>query len=113
MADNADIRGMIRDLALKRDSIDRRQLYFALVQAEVWVPVSAKSAAGHVTPGDLGGFGDEFPAVMVDPGTSHTGSLRALSGKCESEHWHDSRPRLGVTGAIAPLVGRVVCRPLV
>ena len=53
MADNADIRGMIRDLALKRDSIDRRQLYFALVQAEVWVPVSAKSAAGHVTPGDL------------------------------------------------------------
>ena len=53
MADNSDIRGMIRDLALKRDSIDRRQLYFALIQAEVWVPVSVTSAAGHVTPGDL------------------------------------------------------------
>lgn len=53
MADNGDIRGMIRDLALKRDSIDRRQLYFALIKAEVWVPVSAKSATGHVSPGDL------------------------------------------------------------
>lgn len=53
MADNGDIRGMIRDLALKRDSIDRRQLYFALIKAEVWVPVSAHSASGHVTPGDL------------------------------------------------------------
>ncbi len=53
MADNSDIRGMIRDLALKRDSIDRRQLYFALIKAEVWVPVSAQSAAGHVVPGDL------------------------------------------------------------
>ena len=53
MADNSDIRGMIRDLALKRDSIDRRQLYFALIKAEVWVPVSAQSAAGHVAPGDL------------------------------------------------------------
>ena len=53
MADNSDIRGMIRDLALKRDSIDRRQLYFALIKAEVWVPVSAKSATGHVSPGDL------------------------------------------------------------
>jgi len=53
MADNGEIRGMIRDLALKRDSIDRRQLYFALIKSEAWVPVSAKSAAGHVTPGDL------------------------------------------------------------
>ena len=52
MADNSDIRGMIRDLALKRDSIDRRQLYFALIKAEVWAPVSAKSATGHVSPGD-------------------------------------------------------------
>ena len=61
MADNSDIRGMIRDLALKRDSIDRRQLYFALIQAEVWVPVSVTSAAGHVTPGDLQPLDREGP----------------------------------------------------
>ena len=53
MSENADIRQMIRDLAVKRDSIDRRQLYFALIEAEVWVPVRLESPMGHVTPSDL------------------------------------------------------------
>ena len=44
---------MVRDLAKRRDSIDRRQLYYALVKAVVWTPVSASSAVGHIEPGDL------------------------------------------------------------
>jgi len=50
---NADLRSMIRDLAKRRDSIDRRQVYHALVQADVWTPVSATSIVGHVQPADL------------------------------------------------------------
>ena len=50
---NSDLRTMVRDLAKKRDSIDRRQLYFALIQAVVWTPVTASSAIGHLSPGDL------------------------------------------------------------
>lgn len=55
MADqeNIDLRTMIRDLAKRRDSVDRRQLYFALVKARVWTPVAANSAVGEVQPGDL------------------------------------------------------------
>ena len=51
--DNTELRSMVRDLAKRRDSIDRRQLYYALVQTEVWVPVSVQSSVGHVQPGDL------------------------------------------------------------
>ena len=50
---NADLRAMIRDLAKRRDSIDRRQVYHALVQADIWTPVSATSVAGDVQPADL------------------------------------------------------------
>ena len=50
---NIDLREMVRDLARKRDSIDRRQVYFALIQAEVWTPVTASSAVGHLCPADL------------------------------------------------------------
>jgi|GEM_PF-2315568 len=55
MADqeNIDLRTMIRDLAKRRDSVDRRQLYFALVKANVWTPVAANSAVGEVQPADL------------------------------------------------------------
>ena len=55
MADqeNIDLRTMIRDLAKRRDSVDRRQLYFALVKASVWTPVAANSAVGEVQPADL------------------------------------------------------------
>ena len=50
---NADLRAMIRDLAKRRDSVDRRQVYHALVQAKVWTPVSATSVMGDVQPADL------------------------------------------------------------
>ena len=50
---NSDLRTLVRDLAKRRDSVDRRQLYFALIQAEVWTPVTPSSAVGHVQPGDL------------------------------------------------------------
>jgi len=50
---NSRLRTMIRDLAIKRESHDRRQLYWELIQAQVWTPVRATSAAGHVQPADL------------------------------------------------------------
>ena len=52
-SDNSDLRTLIRDLATRRNSVDRRQLYFALIEAEVWAPVSANSAEAHLQPGDL------------------------------------------------------------
>lgn len=50
---NSELRTLIRDLALRRESHDRRQLYWALIQAQLWTPVRATSAVGHVQPGDL------------------------------------------------------------
>lgn len=50
---NGELRTLIRDLALRRESHDRRQLYWALIQAQLWTPVRLTSAVGHVQPGDL------------------------------------------------------------
>ena len=50
---NSELRTMIRDLALRRESHDRRQLYWMLIRAQLWTPVRVDSAAGHVQPGDL------------------------------------------------------------
>ena len=50
---NNDLRTMIRDLAKKRDSVDRRQLYYALIKAEVWTPVQSAYVAGQLQPADL------------------------------------------------------------
>jgi hypothetical protein len=50
---NNELRTMIRDLALRRESHDRRQLYWALIQAQLWTPVRSTSAEGHVQPADL------------------------------------------------------------
>ncbi len=50
---NSELRTTIRGLALQRGSRDRRQLYWALIKAQVWTPVRVASAAGHVLPGDL------------------------------------------------------------
>lgn len=50
---NADLRNLIRDLALRRESHDRRQLYWALVQATVLTPVEVDAAPGSIQPGDL------------------------------------------------------------
>jgi len=50
---NSELRTMIRDLALRRESHDRRNLYWTLLQAQIWTPVRVESAPGHVQPGDL------------------------------------------------------------
>ena len=52
-AENNDLRTLIRDLALRRESHDRRQLYWALIKATVWTPVNVDSVASHLEPGDL------------------------------------------------------------
>jgi len=50
---NSELRTMIRDLALRRESHDRRQLYWMLIQSQIWTPVLAASAVGHVQSSDL------------------------------------------------------------
>ena len=50
---NADLRGLIRDLAMRRESHDRRQLYWALIQAEVLTPVRVDAAVASIQPADL------------------------------------------------------------
>jgi len=50
---NSALRTMVRDLARQRESVDRRQLYYSLIQAVVWTPVTASSAPGHVEAGHL------------------------------------------------------------
>ena len=52
-AENADLRNLVRDLAMRRESHDRRQLYWALIQAKVWTPVRYDSLASDIDPGDL------------------------------------------------------------
>jgi len=51
--ENNDLRTLIRDLALRRESHDRRQLYWALIKAQVWTPVNVDSAESHLQPADL------------------------------------------------------------
>ena len=50
---NSDLRSLIRDLALRRESHDRRQLYWALIQSHVWTAVHVDAAPGSIQPGDL------------------------------------------------------------
>ena len=52
-AENADLRSLIRDLAMRRESHDRRQLYWALIQAKILTPVRPDSLASDISPGDL------------------------------------------------------------
>jgi len=52
-SENNDLRTLIRDLAMRRESHDRRQLYWALIKAEVWTPVTVDSAESHIQPADL------------------------------------------------------------
>jgi hypothetical protein len=52
-AENNELRTLIRDLAMRRESHDRRQLYWALIKAEVWTPVTLSSAEAHIQPSDL------------------------------------------------------------
>ena len=51
--ENSDLRTLIRDLAMRRESHDRRQLYWALISADVLTPVSVDSAEANIQPGDL------------------------------------------------------------
>lgn len=53
VSENNDLRTLIRDLAMRRESHDRRQLYWALIKAEVWTPVTLDSAESHIQPADL------------------------------------------------------------
>ena len=52
-ATNADLRSLIRDLALRRESHDRRQLYWALIKAEILTPVRLAAAPSAIQPADL------------------------------------------------------------
>ena len=48
--------------------------------------VCIEKESTDVSTGDVGGFGDEFPTFVVDPGATHTGPLGALAGERECEH---------------------------
>lgn len=72
---------MVRDLAKRRDSIDRRQLYYALIKAVVWTPVSASSASGHIEPGDLHPLDCE--------GLAGRASFAFFSHEAAAETWQD------------------------
>ena len=50
---NADLRNLIRDLAMRRESHDRRQLYWALIKAEILTPVRVEAAPSSIQPADL------------------------------------------------------------
>ena len=52
-AENTDLRTLIRDLAMRRESHDRRQLYWALIVAKVWTPVRVDSPVSDISPADL------------------------------------------------------------
>jgi len=52
-AENADLRGMVRDLALHRESHDRRQLYWTLIQSTLLTAVRLESVPSDVSPADL------------------------------------------------------------
>ena len=51
--ENADLRSLIRDLAMRRESHDRRQLYWALIRATVWSPVRLEAVPSDIAPADL------------------------------------------------------------
>jgi len=51
--DNQELRHLIRDIALQRESHDRRELYWALIHADVLTAVRLDAPEGHITPADL------------------------------------------------------------
>ena len=63
---------------------ERRQLGVAGVLQLVGVGVEQQLA--DVAPGDLARLVDELPALVVDPRSTHAGTLRSLTGERECEH---------------------------
>jgi len=78
---NLDLRVLIRDLATHRDSVDRRQLYWALIMADLWVPARADSAPGHLQPGDLQPLDRAGPGGMA--------SFAAFTHEDAARLWQD------------------------
>ena len=68
---------------------ERRQLGVAGVAQLVGVGVEQQR--GDVPPGDVAGFLDELPALVVDPGSTHAGPLRSLAREREREHRRKAR----------------------
>ena len=56
-----------------------------------FVGVGVEEESADVPAGDLAGLADEVPAVVVDPGATHSGTLRPLSGEGEREHDGEAR----------------------
>jgi hypothetical protein len=81
---NSELRRMIRDLAMRRDSHDRRQLYWMLIKAQLWTPVRSTSAVGHVQPGDLHPLDREALGGMA--------SYSAFTHEQAAEGWQASGP---------------------
>ena len=78
---------------------ERRQLGVAGVLEFVGVGVAQQGA--DIALRDVARLVDEFPALVVTPGKSHAGALRALAGEGESEHWPQARPLTAATRATA------------
>ncbi len=51
-----------------------------------FVGVGVEQQLPHVASGDLAGFVDKLPALVVGPGAPHAGTLRPLAGERECEH---------------------------
>ena len=56
-----------------------------------FVGVGVEQQGADIASGDLAGFVDEFPTVVIDPRAPHTRSLRPLSGERECEHRGEAR----------------------
>ena len=80
-SDNTELRTLIRDLAMRRESHDRRQLYWALIQAEVWVPVRLESVPSDISPADLQPLDREALGGLA--------SFGAFTHQQAAEQWQD------------------------
>ena len=69
---------------------ERGQLGVAGVLQLVGVGVEQQLA--DVASGDLARLVDQLPALVIDPRSTHAGTLRSLTGERECEHWGEARP---------------------
>ena len=75
-----------RSTASSTIRLDTNVVTCALRVSFEFVGVGVEQQLAHVASGDLAGFVDKLPALVVGPGAPHAGTLRPLAGERECEH---------------------------
>ena len=65
-----------------------------------FVGVGVEQQLADVSSGDLARLVDQLPALVIDPRSTHSWTLRSLTGERECEHWGEARPNPSLSRAL-------------